>query len=124
MNRLAMIEFANDWVAAWNRKDLEAILSHFSEDATFISQRAKEILGTATIIGKSDLRRYWAIAMQRIGRFDFRLDRALWDPEALELTVVYTNTRDGNAVRACELMKFDSSGIQVAGEALYGASMK
>lgn len=116
-----MLQRAQAWIGAWNRKDLDAVMEHFTDDATFTSPRALELTGSAVIRGRDGLRAYWRIAMQRVDKFEFRLDRALWDDEARELVVVYTSVRDGAARRACEIMRFDADGRQYAGEALYGA---
>jgi ketosteroid isomerase-like protein len=43
MNRMNAIEFAREWEAAWNRRDVEAVLSHFHEDVVFTSPVAKQI---------------------------------------------------------------------------------
>jgi ketosteroid isomerase-like protein len=54
------MEFARDWEAAWNRRDVEAILEHFHDDAVFTTLVAKE-MGFAedgTVNGKDALRRY------------------------------------------------------------------
>jgi hypothetical protein len=29
----SMMTFADSWIAAWNRRDVEAVLEHFAEDA-------------------------------------------------------------------------------------------
>lgn len=39
------------------------------------------------------------------------------------MLVVYDRLNDGKTVRACELMRFDSDGRQIYGEAMYGAEM-
>lgn len=36
--------FANSWVDAWNAHDLNAVLSHFAEDAIFSSPVASQML--------------------------------------------------------------------------------
>jgi hypothetical protein len=32
-----MMAFAESWIAAWNRRDVEAVLAHYSKDAQFVS---------------------------------------------------------------------------------------
>ena len=51
-------EFVEDWLAAWNRHDVEAVLAHFVEDVTFTSPVAARIVpGSEGVIrGKTALR--------------------------------------------------------------------
>ncbi len=65
MNRVNAIEFARDWEAAWNSRDVEAVLMHFHEDAVFTSPVAKQIgLAQDGIVnGKDALRRYWTAGL-------------------------------------------------------------
>jgi hypothetical protein len=40
MNRIEANAFATSWIRAWNKKDVDAVLDHYVEDATFISPKA------------------------------------------------------------------------------------
>ncbi len=33
LQRDGMISFAREWIAAWNRRDVDAVLSHFTDEA-------------------------------------------------------------------------------------------
>jgi acyl-CoA thioesterase FadM len=115
--------FARDWVAAWNRRDVEAVLSHFADDALFVSPKAERFVGKPRIEGKAALRAYWQTALAHIPRLEFSLDHALWSPRAEALTVVYQSLLAGQSpVRAAEIMRFRGHLI-VHGEALYGAAL-
>lgn len=116
-------EHAAEWVAAWNRRDLDAVLKHYVEDCRFVSPKAVLLMGQAVIVGKEALRAYWQHALARVPDLRFTLDRALWDPQRRELVVVYEAELNGRKSRACELMTFDAAGRQLAGEALYGAAL-
>ena len=85
MPRERMLEHAAAWIAAWNRKDIDTLMEHFAADAVFVSPRARELTGSATVSGSAAIRSYWLAAMARAERFDFRLDRALWDEQVREL---------------------------------------
>jgi len=115
--------FARAWVDAWNRRDLEAVLAHYAEDASFLSPRAKAATGNALVQGKPALRAYWSMAPVRFPDLHFTLDRALWDPAARALTVLYVSRRSGTAQRAAEIMRFGNDGLIEFGEALYGAEV-
>jgi hypothetical protein len=43
--------FAKDWSAAWNRRDVEAVLTHFHDDVVFTSPVAAELMpGSAGVV--------------------------------------------------------------------------
>src|SRR5436190_16572319 len=81
--------YAEGWTAAWNRRDVEEVLSHFAGDCRFTSPRALATVGRATVEGKDALRAYWQTAVSRITSLTFTLDRALWDPQRRTVAVVY-----------------------------------
>ena len=121
MTRSEMENHARAWIDAWNRRDVDAVLGHYVDDAVFVSPKALTFVGTARISGKDKLAAYWHTASQKIQTLVFRLDRVICDPEARELVVLYDATLNGTTSRACELMRFDAAGRQIGGEALYGA---
>jgi hypothetical protein len=65
MDSVNAIEFGREWEAAWNRRDVEAILKHFHEDAVFTSPVINQIgfAEDGTVNGKDALRRYWTAAL-------------------------------------------------------------
>jgi steroid delta-isomerase len=113
--------FAQDWIAAWNAKDVERVLRHWSEDARFTSPKAVETTGQGTVIGKAALRAYWTARAAQIQTIRFTLDRVLCDAGRGEVVIVYTADIDGQARRACEFFRLGPGGVAVAGEAMYGA---
>jgi steroid delta-isomerase len=117
----AMMRFAEEWIAAWNRRDVDAVLAHYVEDAQFVSPVARAVVGRAVLRDKQELAAYWRGALARIATLEFRLDHAAWDERRRELVVVYEANLNGERKRACEIMRFDAAGRQVGGEALYGA---
>jgi acyl-CoA thioester hydrolase len=115
--------FARAWIEAWNRRDVEAVLAHFADDATFISPKAEVVVGQGRLENKADLRRYWESAMAQVGRMHFVLEAALWSPTAHALTISYETTVDDQPPRrAGEILRFRGDRV-VAGEALYGATV-
>lgn len=115
-----MIAHAEAWIAAWNRRDIEWISSHFTSDATFISPRALDLTGAATVVGRREIDNYWRTALARIRSLSFELIDVICDVESQALVVHYIGSRDGARTRGAELMRFDD-GRQVFGEALYGS---
>ena len=57
--------FAHEWVQAWNRRDVESLLSHYSEDVEFRSNLVARLVGEAsgTVRGKHNLREYFQKAL-------------------------------------------------------------
>ena len=121
MTYQSMMAFAESWIAAWNRRDVEAVLAHYSEEAQFVSPVARNLVGRPILRTKQELENYWRTALTRISTLEFKLDHAAWDERRLELNVIYEANLNGERKRACEIMQFDTTGRQVRGEALYGA---
>lgn len=117
----SMMIFAETWIASWNRRDVDAVLAHFADEAQFVSPLAPRFVGRPTLRNKKELEDYWRSALDRISILEFQLDHASWDEKRRELTVVYEANLNGERKRACEIMQFDASGRQIKGEALYGA---
>ena len=114
--------FARAWIENWNRRDVDAVLAHFSENAHFESPLAASIVGNAVISSKVALERYWRAAIARISSLKFTLEGFSWDPSQRTLTVRFLSEIDGRAMQACEVMKFDEGGRQVSGFAYNGYS--
>lgn len=86
--------FARDWLAAWNDRDLERILSHYSEEIIFHSPRISKVMGkdVMSVFGKRALRDYWTKALALAPQLFFELDDILIGSDAL--TILYTNHRE------------------------------
>lgn len=121
MSYESMMAFAESWIAAWNRRDVDAVLAHYSEAGQFVSPMASNVVGRPVLRDKKELEHYWRTALARIASLEFKLDHAAWDENRRELNVVYEASFNGERKRACEIMQFDVSGRQIRGEALYGA---
>ncbi len=121
MTREQMMNHARDWIAHWNARDLDGVLSVFADDAVFVSPRARDMTGCATVVGRDALRACWRAALDRVPDLRFELLDVVGDEAGSKMMVHYISHRGGTAVRACELMVFDQLGRQVSGEALYGA---
>lgn len=118
-----MMAFAEQWIADWNARDIEAVLARFADDAEFVSPIASLFVGRSVLRHKDELRAYWRTGLTRVTALEFTLDHASWDERRRELTVVYEASLNGERKRACEIMQFDVSGRQVRGEAMYGAPL-
>ncbi len=117
-------EFATRWAAAWNRRDVEAVLAHFAEDVEFVSPKAQQFVGRSVLNGKAELRKYWETALQQIADLEFTLDSVFIGPSESQIAVLYTSRLNGRGSRAMEILCFDESGHVVSGEAMYGAAVE
>lgn len=116
--------FARQWVEAWNRRDLEAILSHFADEVTFISPKAEMVVGHSEVHGKSELRAYWERALKRITDLQFTLDHVVSDELRSTIAIVYQSRLNGVTTRAIELLTLNKQGYAIRGEGFYGAQQK
>lgn len=62
-------QIAEDWVAAWNARDLERILSHYAEDVVFHSPSVVTRYGepTGVLRGKHALREHFRRGLETFG---------------------------------------------------------
>jgi hypothetical protein len=61
------VEFSRIWEAAWNARDVEAVLTHFAEDAVFTSPIAPRVgfAADGVVRGRNALRQYWLAALEK-----------------------------------------------------------
>lgn len=100
--------FAQEWVEAWNSRDLDRILDHYDDNVVLISPVALNLLqnDTGVVQGKSALREYFLLGLNAFPDLRFELSDVLWGVETI---VVYygTNVRDG---KSAEVMQLNPSG--------------
>jgi len=99
----AACTFTDRWLAAWNARDLEAILGHFSDDVVFTSPLAVRVMeGSGGVLqGKDRLREYWTAGLPRNPDLHFELIDRYDGVDTLVLN--YRNARGG---RVCEVLTF------------------
>jgi len=70
-----MSDFAQIWLDAWNRHDVEAVLAHFHDDVVFSSPVAGRVVpGSGGVVrGKAALREYWTSALAQLPDLHFDL---------------------------------------------------
>jgi ketosteroid isomerase-like protein len=109
-------DFARRYYAAWNGRDLEAILALYADDIEFSSPyiAALGFSADGLIHGKPMLRVYFEKALERAPQLTFT-------PEALCVgarghTLIYRNHR---GERAAETHQLDMAGLVVRADATY-----
>jgi ketosteroid isomerase-like protein len=109
-------EFANEWIESWNARDLERILSHYTDDfemsSPFIVERMNEPSGT--LKGKDKVRAYWKIGLEQTPPLKFELLNVFVGVQSV--TLLYKNQK--NALVA-EVLTFNDKGKAVKGNAHY-----
>lgn len=112
--------FAAQWAAAWNARNLDAVLSHFDESVVFSTPKAMDTVGRPTVVGIPAVRAYWEQALQLITALQFTVIRTVWDAEHQELGIIYDRDINGRRDRALELLGFNANGRVNRGEVFYG----
>lgn len=107
--------FAARWAAAWNARDIEAVLAHFAEDCTFTSPVARQLFGGDGVIrGKATLRAYWTHALEKVPDLHFEV---LGVHSGIDTVVIHYRNQRGNEV--CEVLSFGPDGQVVLGHGTY-----
>jgi hypothetical protein len=112
--------FAAQWAAAWNARDLDAVLAHFDGNVVFSTPKAMDAVGRPTVVGIPAVRAYWEKALTLISSLHFTVVRTVWDGERRELGIIYDREVNGRRDRALELLGFDHDGRVNRGEVFYG----
>jgi ketosteroid isomerase-like protein len=113
-----LLQLAERWLADWNQHNLEAILSHYSNDIIFTSPLVSKILNRAdgTIQGKAPLQDYFARGLQTYPDLQFELIQVL---VGVNSVVIYYHSI--NKLLAAEFMQVNPSGSIVKVNAHYNS---
>ena len=67
--------FANEWIKAWNARDVEAVLANCADDVVFTSPTALRVVPQSggTIRGRAALHKYWRAALEGDPDLHFQL---------------------------------------------------
>jgi ketosteroid isomerase-like protein len=102
------MQWADEWLNAWNMRDLEQLLGLYADGIELHSPMAKVYATGGTIKGKEALRAYWGEVMRRIPKL------------ALEKIAVYSghralalHYRDENGRNCIESVLFDDQGLAI-----------
>lgn len=96
--------FVEDWLAAWNGHDVDAVLAHFADDVTFRSPIAARIVegSDGVINGKAALRAYWSEGIRLIPDLHFQLVAVY---AGIDTLVINYRNQSGGLVN--EVLRFD-----------------
>ena len=95
------------WIAAWNRHDLDAIMSHYSDEVEVQGPSVVERWGRpdGRLHGKQELRRHFERGLELTPDSHFELEDVLFGPE--QFAMVY---RKQDGVRVLEVVRANDAG--------------
>lgn len=107
ISREQALQFADEWVAAWNEHDPDAVLEHYTEDfemsSPFILQMG--ISADGRLKGKENVRNYWEKALVKYPDLHFELHEVL---SCMNTVIIYYTSVQGR--KAAEFFVFDEDG--------------
>jgi ketosteroid isomerase-like protein len=107
---------AEEWVAAWNAHDLDAIMALYAPGVVFQTPTIIDTLGIAdgTVHGAERLREHFGRGLERLADLRFDLEGVYAGVSSLAMTYRWA---DGTPV--CELHEYDADGLIARVQALY-----
>lgn len=111
-------KLAEQWVAAWNAHDLDAIMSHYEDEVELTSPVAAQLLSLpgGKVAGKTNLRAYFRRGLEAYPDLRFGLENVLW---GINSVVLYYSNQKGN--RTAEFMELSATGKVIRVVAHYSA---
>ena len=109
-----LAELGRKWIAAWNSRDLEYVLTLYAEDAEMTSDHVVRLGFSVqgSLRGKHNLRAYWTKALA--GNVDLHFTEVAIYTSPNSLVVHYENQR---GQKICEYLRVDRDGRIVQGSA-------
>jgi hypothetical protein len=107
--------FAEDWIAAWNARDLDRILAHYCDDFEMASPVIVSLMSDpcGVLRGKDAVRTYWSQALARVPNLCFELVGVYAGVESV--VILY----DGPRGRGAEAFWLDDAGKVIRAAAHY-----
>lgn len=108
--------FTREWIDAWNARDLDAVLAHYSDDFEMSSPFIAQIAGVESgkLTGKQQVQQYWASALARMPELKFEHIATM---KGVSSVVIHYKGPGG---RLCaEMFEFGPSGLVTRAAAHY-----
>ena len=95
LNSPDSVEFADEWIGAWNAHDVEALSANYADYVVFTSPTALRFApeSEGTIFGKEALRHHWTVLLAEDSDLHLRLVGVYAGVDTMVLH--YLNRRDG-----------------------------
>ena len=106
LSKAEALQFAHDWLRAWNSHDLDAVMSHYAPEVVLTSPTAAKLLGdpSGTFSGKEAVRSYFARGLEAFPNLSFELLDVMWGVSSVVL--YYVNQK---GTKTAEFMEFDGN---------------
>jgi len=103
---------AESWVAAWNSRDLDTIMSHYTDDVTFWSPMIVKLMGdpNGKIVGKEGLRAYFTRGLAATPALHFTLLHVL---TGVDSVTIYYRRHDNVEVAEVTTLNADGQATQI-----------
>ncbi|AFY75135.1 SnoaL-like polyketide cyclase [Synechococcus sp. PCC 7502] len=81
------LSFAHSWIEDWNQHDIDAVLSHYTDDFELTSPLILSIAGESSGVlqGKANVRAYWKKGLAQIPDLHFELKEVLTGVDCITL---------------------------------------
>jgi hypothetical protein len=80
-------KFAQEWLEAWNKHDVDRIMEHYDHSIEFCSPVVQKVLGDpkGMVIGIDNLRNYFSRQLQKFSDLRFQLLDVFASPQSVVL---------------------------------------
>jgi ketosteroid isomerase-like protein len=119
-------EHIKRWINAWNNKDLEKVLSMFTENIEFSSPKIKVItpeFNSEKVTNKQDLKHYWSTALQKLTSLHFTAKDYYIKGNTCVLEYVATFDGKSNFL-SIEKSEFNEDNLIYKASAFYGPQLE
>ena len=120
MTREEVWKLAEHWIAAWNARDLDLIMTHYEDAIELTSPVAAQLLGMpdGKVVGKANLKAYFQRGLEAYPELYFRLEGVFLGVNSV--VVFYANQK---GTHTAEFMEFSVTGKVARVVANYSAQM-
>ena len=96
-------KFANEWLNAWNKHDVDLIMEHYDDSIEFCSPIVQKVLGKpdGVVQGIQNLRDYFTRQLQKFPTLHFQLLDVFASPQSV---VLYYKINRGLMAAECMIL--------------------
>ncbi len=112
LDRNAAWNFANEWLEAWNKHDVDLIMKHYDDSIEFCSPIVQKVLGIpeGIVRGSQNLRDYFSRQLKTFPNLQFQLLDVFASPKSV---VLYYKINRGLMAAECMILNKEMKATQV-----------